>query len=324
MAGGDAMMVVAAASLVVAGAAVWDLHRIESASITVYTTPALRDVLEKVIIPAWNAQGGLRVEPVYVAAGEEFNRLRMSGAQSEADLFLHASPLYLEKGFSEGRFLPIDPALAQPLNATYRSVSGNGHAWLAFAWSPLVEVYSPRLGMAPPDMATAQLKYGLAHPTLSNNGVYTALLFETVSPDAGEHARSRTVVQPVNARTNIIGVADGSFEVTLGYEAVAQLFQDQGARIAYGTPLIAGQNVTMPVLFVAGLVDGPHPAEARALVDLIFSKPVQDRFAAYHVRSVYEPPLPPGPGVRVVPVAWSNWHAIDAVLSRYEVVPQYV
>lgn len=308
-----------------ATAALIDLHRVETGSITVYTTPALRDVLEKGIQPIWQRDGELRIEPVYVAAGAQYNRLRMSGAKPEADIFLHASPLFLEKGHDEGYMVGITPNLTRELNDTYRSngTRVDGHAWYAWAWSPLVEVYAPSLGQAP-DLANASLKYGLAHPTLSNNGIYTVLFLEHVSPAAGEHARSQTVVQPVNARTNINGVADGSFHVTLGYEAVAKFYQAQGAKIAFEAPLIEGKRVSTPVLFCVALVDGPHRAQAERFVDLLFTNETQGILSQYHFRSVYNITPPPSDlpaDLDMVEFKWEDWETIEEILPLYEVIP---
>src|SRR5262245_7776926 len=123
--------------LVLASAALVDLHRVETGSLVVYTTPALRDYLEGQVIPAWRAQGGIAIEPVYITAGEQYSRLRMAGgAAPEADLFMHASPLYLEKGFRDGFFEPIAPSAEASIDEAFRSdeVPG-GYKWIAFAWS---------------------------------------------------------------------------------------------------------------------------------------------------------------------------------------------
>lgn len=319
---GDGTLIAGGITLLLAVGAVIDLHRVEVNSMTVYTTPALRDLLEKGIFPQWIKEGGLRPEPVYVAAGEQYNRLRMSGAKSEADLFLHASPLYISKGFDEGYFLPLSPQLAEELEAGYHGELRNGSAaWYAWAWSPLVEVYSPKLG-ARPDLASAEIDFGLAHPTLSNNGIYTALFFESVSPEAGSRARSRTVVQPVNARTNILGVADGSFDVTLGYEAVGRFFQNQGARIVFDAPLVDGREASTAILFCVGLVDGPHKEEARRFADFLFRNETQQQLSKYYFRSVYNNTPPPSelpPDLEYVQVDWENWRHIEEILPRYEV-----
>src|SRR6266581_6970843 len=84
-----------------------DLYEVQQGTLVVYTTPALRDLLESLVVPRFHAATGTDVTLVYVSAGEEYNRLRMSGGHPEADLFLHASPLYLEKGFQAGYFLPF-------------------------------------------------------------------------------------------------------------------------------------------------------------------------------------------------------------------------
>jgi len=324
---GDGLMVAGLVVVLVASGAAVDLHRVEAGSITLYTTPALRDVLEKFILPSWDQRDGRRVEPVYLAAGQEYNRLRMSGAGSEADLFLHASPLFLEKGFDQGYFLGLDPAVARDINASYVSERNDtdGVAWLAFAWSPLVEVFSPEIA-APPDLAASELRFGFPHPTLSNNGVYAALFFDNVSRAAGDHARGKTVVQPVNARTNILGVADGSFDVTLGYEAIAEFFLAQGASFQYAAPLVGGREVSTPVLFAVGLVDGPHTSEARAFVQMLFSDTIQTGLAKYHLHPVGAGPSPESPLARdleMVEFDWHDWETIEAGLLRYEVRATY-
>jgi ABC-type molybdate transport system substrate-binding protein len=209
------------------------------------------------------------------------------------------------------------------LNATFRgNATDGGYPWVAWAWSPLVEVYSPDLRAAP-DLATARLEYGLAHPTLSNNGIYTALYFEAVSPEAGEHAKARTVVQPVNARTNIIGVADGSFDVTLGYEAVAEFFLDLQADIQYDWPLIEGRRVSTPVLFCASVVAGAeHEEEALAFVEFLLRNDTQAQLPERHFMPVLENGTMVDPDlgeVEVVFFDWRDWERVEATLARYEV-----
>src|SRR5688500_14680553 len=321
MAPGDGAWVAGLVAFALAGGAVYDLHQQEEASIIVYTTPALRDVLEKDIIPRWRDEGGLKVEPVYVAAGQQYNRLRMSGDRPEADLFLHASPLFLEKGYDDGYFALINATGDDALSDSFQGdeAEGGGYPWVAWSWSPLVEVYSPKLDEAP-DLATAKLDYGLAHPTLSNNGIYTALFFENASAAAGQHAKSRTVVQPVNARTNIIGVADGSFDVTLGYEAVAEFFLGQHADIKYDWPLIDGRRVTLPVVFCAAVVEGGrHEEEARAFIDFLLRNDTQAALAERHFRPVLDDGAPVEPmfaGVASIRVDWGDWEAIEAILGK--------
>jgi len=234
--------------VVAAVASAIDLTRTEARTLVVYTTPAWRDVLEKHIIPAYERETDHRVEPVYMTAAAQYYRVLMSRDRPEADLFVHASPLYIEKGNADGAFDPLPSEQGRPIDRSRARVEADGPVWRAFAWSPLVEVYHPDLG-SPPDLASADYSFGFPHPLLSNNGVYAALLFEQTDPAVGQRALSRTVVQPTNARANIGGVADGSFDVTLGYEAVAAFFQDRGARIAFDVPVIEGQRVTTPVLF---------------------------------------------------------------------------
>lgn len=311
-----------AALIVLASAAVVDLHRVEGGSLVIYTTPALRDYIEKQVVPAWLEQGGIGIQPVYITAGEQYSRLRMAGgANPEADLFMHASPLYLEKAYGDGFFEAVHPTAAADMEGAFlgRDVPG-GHPWVAFAWSPVVEVYSPWLGAAP-DLATTDVRVGLPHPILSNNGIYAALLLDAVSPEAGDHVRGHTVVQPVNARTNIIGVADGSFHVTLGYEGVAKFYQAQGAKIAFDAPLIDGQRATIPVLFSAGVVMGGKVDVAHSFIDFLLTPAMQAATEKVFFRPVVaaEAPREALAPVEVVDVDWSEWERLDDILPRYEV-----
>ncbi len=301
-----------------------DLRRAEQVTIVVYTTPALKDLLEKDVIPRYQNATGERVEPVYVAAGEEYNRLRLSGASPEADVFLHASPLYLEKGYSEGHFLPVNLSGAQGIDATFQGAPvDGGRAWYAFAWSPLLEVYSPRLGQAP-DLATADVKFGLAHPLLSNNGVYNVLFYETLDPAAGRFALARTAVQPTDSRSTINGIADGSFDLTLGYEAVTLLYQAKGAKVATALPILHGEPRLVPVLFSAALVAHHHNRDAERFIAFLFTHETQSRLGKSYFRSV-EPgfPAPAGganlTGLAPVTYDWSQWRDLEAKLPDYEV-----
>ena len=313
--------------VVVAGAALaaTDLQLAQKRTLVVYTTPALQDLLEKDIIPRFERETGVRVEPVYVAAGEQYNRLRMSGNTPEADVFLHASPLYIEKGYRDGYFAPLNISAAETDNATFLgdAVDGGGRIWYAFAWSPLVEVYSTRFASAP-DMATADVTFGLAHPLLSNNGVYNVLYYETLDKAAGRYAISRTTVQPVNARGSVNGIADGSFDVTLGYEAVALLYEAKGAKIKSELPDLHGNRTTVPVLLSAGLVRSHQHPDAARFIDSLFTNETQSRLATSYFRAVrpgYD--APKGgvdlKGIDIVRFDWSRWSDLESKLQSYEV-----
>src|SRR6058998_2769375 len=144
-----------------------DLYKVQQGNLVVYTTPALQSLLESLVVPAFRSATGIDVTLVYVSAVEQYNRLRMSGGHPEADLFLHASPLFLEKGYAAGYFLPFQISNANvPANFASRNVTG-GHLWTAFAWSPLAEVYDPALA-APPDrdLAFINTTFGFPHPLL--------------------------------------------------------------------------------------------------------------------------------------------------------------
>src|SRR2546426_4357774 len=146
-----------------------DLYKVQQGTLVVYTTPALRDLLESLVAPRFHAATGTDVTLVYVSAGEEYNRLRMSGGHPEADLFLHASPLYLEEGFDAGHFLPFQIARSAsvPPNFVSRSVAG-GPLWYALAWSPLAGGYGP-LPSPTPAPAAHPTTFGVPHSLLSPN-----------------------------------------------------------------------------------------------------------------------------------------------------------
>lgn len=301
-----------------------DLERVAAGTLTLYTTPALRDLLEEDVIPRYRESGGMRVEPVYTAAGEQYNRLRMSGEHPEADLFLQGSPLYIQRGFDEGYFLPIN-VTTPPTNETFRGpLAAGGWEWLVFAWTPVVEVYRADR-IEPPDLRSAHLEFGLPHPRLSNNGVYVVLLFETEGSETGRAATERTVVQPINARTSISGVIDGSFDVTLGYESVTKFFQKMGADVRSSPPIFGDDPITTPALMTAGLVAGAREAEARRFIEFLFQPETQDRLADFDLRPINATPdelhdvFPDHPDVGVVTYDWTDVRTIEEAIERYEV-----
>jgi hypothetical protein len=202
----------------------------------------------------------------------------------------------------------------------------------------LVEVYTPR-AEEPPDLGELERPFGFPHPLLSNNGVYAVLLFEQAPAGTGQNALARTRVQPTNAQTNIGGVADGSFDVTLGYEAVAALFADRGAPIRYALPRLGGESVTSPALCSVAVVTPSSPG-AQALVRFLFEPATQERLAQVHFRPTVGAPDPveagnaSGPpsevrggphgtapldvsGARMVTYDWTQWSALDTALGRY-------
>lgn len=321
MTASSALVPLALLSLVLgAVAAGLDLHAVETHTLVVYTTPAVKDFLERSAIPRFRAETGVPVVTVYLSAAEEYHRLRMSGDRPEASVMVHASPLFLEKGYAEGVMSSFDVGVDLGFGNQSRIVPG-GRVWQAFAWSPLVEVFRP--GEGPVDLANDTGRFGFAHPLLSNNGVYNVLLFEALDPAAGRAALNRTVVQPVNAAATIGGVADGGYDLTLGYEAVVALYQGKGARVEAALPVLGGERVTTPVLFSAGLVRGhPHPA-AVAFIESLFGPETQGDLHRYTLRPVVEgAPQPQGIDLgdtRVLHQDWSQWRDLEATLPSYEV-----
>jgi len=302
-----------------------DLYKVQQGTLVEYTTPALQSQLESLDVPRFQNEKGVGVTLVYVSAGEQYTRLQMSGGHPEADVFLHASPLFLEKGFSQGYFLPFQvPNVSVPPNFASRNVTG-GHVWYAFAWSPLAEVYNPALGAAP-DLAFINATFGFPHPLLSNNGIYSVMFFENVSASAGARALAHTVVQPVNARSNILGIVDGAFQVTLGYEAVTLFYLRQGARVAFDLPLLGGQRFLTPVVFSAALVKGHPNPRALDFIDFLFSPEIQSNISGFFFRAAI-PGFPdpvggiplPAPGSVDLNYDWSQWSTLESALPRYVV-----
>lgn len=303
-----------------AAAAGLDLHQVERETLVVYTTPALQEFLERAVLPEFRRDTGLDVVPVYMTASEEYYRTRLAERRPEADVFVHASPLYLEKGYLSGIIEPMDAQVDLGPGNQSRPVPG-GRIWHAFGWSPLVEVHRP--GAGPIDLATDDGKFGFAHPLLSNNGIYNVLLFEALDPAVGQDALARTVVQPVNARATIGGVADGSYDLTLGYEGVGRLYQAKGARIEMSLPVLENETVTTPVLFSVALVKNHPHAAAPDFVRTFFQPEVQAEMARSHFRPVLAgAPQPDGldlAGARILHYDWARWADLEAALDDYEV-----
>lgn len=297
-----------------------DLHQVERETLVVYTTPALQEFLERVVLPEFRRDTGLEAVPVYMTASEEYYRTRLAEARPEADVFVHASPLFLEKGYRSGIIEPMDAGVDLGPGNQSRPVPG-GRIWHAFAWSPLVEVHRP--GEGPVDLATDGGKFGFAHPLLSNNGIYNVLFFEALDPSVGQAALERTVVQPVNARATIGGVADGSYDLTLGYEAVGRLYQGKGAAIEMSVPVLSNETVTTPVLFSVSLVRNHPHAAATEFVKTFFQPEVQAELAASYFHPVLEGAEQPDgldlSGARILHYDWVRWARLESALDDYEV-----
>lgn len=298
-----------------------DLRHVEKETVVVYATPALQEFLERVVLPEFRRDTGFDVVPVYMTASEEYYRVRLAPQRPEADVFVHASPLFLEKGYASGIIEPMDAGVDLGVGNQSRAVPG-GAIWYAFAWSPLVAVHRP--GDGPIDLASDDGSFGFAHPQLSNNGVYNVLFFEALDPAVGHAVLGRTVVQPVNARATIGGVAEGSYDFTLGYEAVGRYYQGRGAQIELSVPILAGEPVTTPVLFSVALVRN-HPHEAAAdFVRTFFQPEVQAHLAESHFRPILAGFPQPSDGLdvsaaRSVQYDWSTWDALESKLPSYEV-----
>lgn len=312
----------ALACLVLAAtAAGLDLHQVETQTLVIYTTPALRDFIEKAAIPAFTAETGIRATPVYMTAAEEYYRIRMSEERPEADVLVHASPLFLEKGYIEGVVEPVDLGVDLGSGNQSRPVPG-GRIWHAFGWSPLVTVHRP--GDTGLDLAEGTSPFGFPHPLLSNNGIYAVLFFEETDPAAGARILARTEIQPVNARANIGGVADGDYDLTLGYEGVARFYQERGAEIEASIPVLDGRNLTTPVLFSAALVKNNPHAGAEQFMRILLSERVQDQVADFHFRPV-DPEANALEGALDLSTAdllrydWEEWDLLEDKLSGYEV-----
>ena len=186
-------------------------------------------------------------------------------------------------------------------------------------------MYSPTFGAAP-DLALINTSFGFPHPLLSNNGIYAVLFFENVSAAAGARALAHTVVQPVNARSNILGVADRAFDVTLGYEGVTLFYLNQGARVAFNLPILGGQRFLVPVIFSAGLVKGHSNPRALDFINFLFRDEVQSNISRFYFRAVL-PGFPdpaggiplPAPGVVILNYDWSQWPILESNLAKYVV-----
>jgi len=186
-------------------------------------------------------------------------------------------------------------------------------------------VYNPAFGAAP-DLAFLNTTFGFPHPLLSNNGIYSVMFFENVSAAAGARALAHTVVQPVNARSNILGVVDGAFQVTLGYEGVTLFYKNQGARVAFDLPLLGGQRFLTPVVFSAGLVKGHPNPRALDFINFLFRDEIQSNISRFYFRSVL-PGFPdpaggiplPAPGMVVLNYDWSRWSSLESALPKYVV-----
>jgi len=278
-----------------------DLRRAEANTLVIYTTSALKDYLDQSIVPAFEAQYGLHVKIIYaLPAGDEYYRVLMTRDRPEADVFLHASPLFIEKGYESGVFETYPAPGGADFPGELQRTGPGGNIWTAFARSPLVEVYSPKQA-GPPDLNHTSLRFGLPHPLLSNNGVYAAMFFEQASPAAGRKA------------------------VDLAVEAVARLYKEtRGAKISYALPVVDHENITTNVLFSVGLVKHhPHPG-ALQFIQFLFTSKSQDALAKSFLRPTVRGHADPAGSLdtshaQMLLFDWSRWHDLEETLPSYVV-----
>ena len=137
---------------------------------------------------------------------------------------------------------------------------------------------------------------------------------------------AHTVVQPANARANILGVVDGAFDVTLGYEGVTLFYLKQGARVAFDLPLLGGQHFLVPVMFSAGIVKGHPNPMAMDFLDFLYRDEIQSNISRFYFRAVL-PGFPDPAGGIPLPVSgevvlnydWSQWRTLESTLPKYVV-----
>ncbi len=298
----------------------------EDKTLTIYASPAFQKFLDEGLKPAFENKTGIKVIGSYEGGGSQYNKMTLASSTSECDMFLHACPQYIERGYSEGYFKPYVSQYDNQINDSLKSrpmTVGNttGRLWYSVAWTPLVEIYSNEYSTTP-DVATADVTYGLSHPILANNGVYVALMLDSFPTNVRDKMISKCPTWPSNAGATIDGVAKGTYDVAFGYEGTAIQKADQGAPIKSDFVIMNGTKYYTQVIMAAGILKNGHANYALQFIEFVLSSEGQAIMQKYSYRSPYLPYTGKGVvesnDVHKITYDWSKWQDIDAMLVRYE------
>jgi sulfate transport system substrate-binding protein len=139
---------------------------------------------------------------------------------------------------------------------------------------PGVDVITP----SPATSGSAKWNLLAAYGAASGGGRDPAAGRRYVADLLGRHVR----VQPKSAREALLNFLSGTGDVLLSYENEAITAQRKGEHLDYVVP-DATILIENPI---ATTTDSAHPAQARALLSYLLSRPAQERFAAWGYRPV--------------------------------------
>jgi|GEM_PF-2301942 len=315
--------------IIIAGLSIYHLTYGEHSgktTITVYASPAFRLLIDNGLGPAFENKTNIHVVGSYLGGGEQYYKIKITN-QTDCDLFLHAAPLYIEKGYAEGLFISYKTQHEDEINdslksreVTYNNI--NGRIWYAVAWTPLVEIYSIKNYVQAPDIVrNKNVSFGLSHPILANNGIYVALMLESFPEEVTRDIESRCKYQPANAQATIDGVCTGKYDIAFGYEGTVIEYKKKGYPIDSDVTLVDGKKYCTPVLVSAGIVKKGKTDLALKFIEWMLSEEGQSVFQKFYYRPTCAEYS--GDGVKItndvkfVNYNWSKTEEIDSILRKH-------
>jgi iron(III) transport system substrate-binding protein len=293
--------------------------------VVVYT--ALDRQFSEPLLRRFESESGIRVLPVYDTEAVKtvglVNRLLAERARPRADVFWNNEILrsiqLKEEGLTEAYDSPsaidIPPAMRDP-----------DRHWTGFAARARVAMVNTRLV---PDRAVWPTRWeDLADPRWKGRATFAKPLFGTTNTQAAVHwamagpadfaaswlaTFDNAVMLAGNAQArDAVAAGEAAWCFTDTDDAVGAILDGAPVRMIYADTIPGQSGVLLLPNTVVLIKGGPNPAEGRALIDYLLSRPVEQELSLARGAQIpvrpgipLHPSLPDLPTSRVLTVDWS-------------------
>jgi iron(III) transport system substrate-binding protein len=217
------------------------------------------------------------------------NRILAERERPRCDVFWNNEILHTLRLAREGLLEPYAPPSASAYPANYRAADATWTGLAARARVLLVNtnlVPSADRPQSVRDLADSRWKgqVGLARPLFGTTATHAAVLFSRWGNETAEaffqSLKENAVILPGNKQV-AQAVADGqlAFGLTDTDDAVIELKQGRPVAIVFPDQGVDQEGTLFIPNTIAIVRGGPHPAEARRLVDFLLTREVEERLA---------------------------------------------
>jgi iron(III) transport system substrate-binding protein len=259
--------------------------------VVVYTSEA--QMFSEPILKAFEAHTGITVQAVYdieeTTSTGVVNRLIAEQHHPQADVFWSNDPVRPILLHKQGMFTPYQSVNRARIPQQYRDAEGY---WTGFAARARVIVYNRRL-VAPPDAPQTirdmiipawHGKVAFANPLFGTATMHVAALFATWSEEYArgfflqmQHNAVRIATSNGEVR-DLVAAGEVAWGVTDTDEAHMARTQQKPVEVVY--PDQDGLGTLIMPNMVVMIKGGPHPENAKKLIDYLLSADVEAQLAA--------------------------------------------